>query len=56
MKQKQLRNEVSGKIPTGYRELKSVEGKVVGYICIECGRLNTAAHKPECRSASHEGA
>jgi hypothetical protein len=33
-----------------YKELKSVDGKVVGHICVECGRLSTAPHP--CRRAT----
>lgn len=35
-------------IPDGCRELKLVDGMVVGYVCIECGRLNTAPHLDTC--------
>ena len=32
----------------GYRDLKSWDGRIVGYVCVECGRLNTAPHLPDC--------
>lgn len=28
-----------------YKELKTPSGKVVGLVCVECGRLQTAPHK-----------
>lgn len=35
-------------IRSSYKELKAVDGKVVGFKCVECGRLSTAPHFPTC--------
>jgi uncharacterized OB-fold protein len=35
-------------ILSAYHELKSVEGKVVGWLCNECGRLYEAPHRDDC--------
>ncbi len=31
-----------------YRPLKSVHGDIVGYTCVQCGRLREAPHKDDC--------
>jgi len=40
-------------MPEGYKELRTVgDNRLVGYTCVECGRLDTAPHLPTCSKAT----